>query len=207
MNGAAVERVREALAEHGCAPRGPNTKLRAKCPVHGSHGPTLAVSQGKAGAVLYCHAACETLDVLAAIGLTFPDLYDEPPKRGRYPVRVVPRKPSSYEEIGRVLARAAEICALREAMQDEAPAGPRLTVDERVERAEEMCREEARHHYWRTLARWACMATDKDTVVQAHRARDAWMNRELIDGKPAPAPTHEQFMVLTFRAEDLERTR
>jgi hypothetical protein len=207
VNGAAVERVREALIEHGCVPRGSNLKLRARCPVHGSHGPTLAVSQGQGGAVLYCHAACETPDILAAIGLTYPDLYDEPRKGGHCPVRVTPRKPAPFEEVGRTLARAAVILATRDAMRDTARWRPRLTADERVELAEWACQEEARHHYWLTLARWAWMATDKDIVVQAYRAREAWLNRELIDSRPAPRPTHEQWMCLMFRAQDLERPR
>jgi hypothetical protein len=199
VNGAAVERVREALVEHGCAPRGSNLKLRARCPVHGSHGPTLAISQGRAGAIVKCHAQCETPDILAAIGLSWPDLYDEPRDGGHWPVRVTPRKPAPYEEVGRVLARAAVICATREALQDTARFRPARTPDERVEHAEWACEEEARHHYWVTLARWAALACDRGYVRQAYRDAEAWQEHR------GPRPSWEQFMVLLFRKQDLER--
>jgi hypothetical protein len=173
--------------------------MRARCPVHGSHGPTLAVSQGKAGAVVKCHAQCETTDVLAAIGLSMRDLYDEPRETGQWPTRVTTRAPSPYEQVGRVLARAAVILATAEAMQDTARLRPQLTPDERVAHAEWASQEEARHHYWATLARWAALATDRRYVRQAYRDVAAWQERR------GPHPVWEQFMVLLFRKQDLER--
>lgn len=201
MTGAAVQRVREALAEHGCGPRGGNDKFRARCPVHESRGPTLAVSQGRTGAMLYCFAGCETDDVRAALGLAWSDLYDEPREadrqRWRPPSRPVP---SPAEPAGQVIARAAVILATAEAMKESAVLRPRLTADECVSHAEWACRVEADEHFWRTLARYAALATDETYVRQAHQERQAWLDRQ------GPKPAHEQFVVLMTRAEDLERS-
>jgi hypothetical protein len=200
MNGTAVERVREALQEHDCRPRGTNLKLRAKCPVHGSHGPTLAVSQGRAGAVIWCHAQCEVPDVLAAIGLTWADLYDEPMAREHHPARA-PRRPDPLGDSARVIVRAIGIQLAAETIQRTPLPGIGLTPDERVAHAEWAAEVEAGRHYWRVLARWAALACDRAYVAQAYADQEAWLERR------GDKPSHEQFMVLLFRAEDLERAR
>jgi hypothetical protein len=201
MTGAAVERVREALAEHGCQPRGPAQRLRARCPVHESRGPTLAVSQGRTGALVKCHAQCETGDVLTALGLTMGDLYDEPRVKPERPWKPRP-SPTPAEQAGQIIARVVENQARRDAIAAESWwLVPKLTADERVEQAEWESQQEAGRHYWRTLARWAALACDERYVREAHRTRAAWLART------GPKPTHEQFMVLLTRAEDLERAR
>jgi putative DNA primase/helicase len=48
------------------------------CPAHDDRNPSLSVSQGNEGVVLYCHAGCTTEDVVAALGLTMADLFDTP---------------------------------------------------------------------------------------------------------------------------------
>lgn len=51
----------------------------ARCPAHDDRHPSLSVSEGKDGRILlHCWAGCTTGDVLAALGLTWADLF---PKR------------------------------------------------------------------------------------------------------------------------------
>ena len=50
----------------------------ACCPAHADKSPSLSVTQGDNGVILYCFGGCATDDILGAIGLTFSDLY--PPR-------------------------------------------------------------------------------------------------------------------------------
>lgn len=54
-------------------------KYMAFCPVHetdGKHNPSLAISEGSDGKVLMkCFAGCETIHILASVGLSFSDLF------------------------------------------------------------------------------------------------------------------------------------
>lgn len=55
-------------------------KYRARCPAHDDHTPSLTISETDDGKVLLrCWAGCETAAVLAALGLTWRDLF--PPRR------------------------------------------------------------------------------------------------------------------------------
>ena len=72
--GDALDRLRQALEDHGCQVRGDS----AQCPAHEDTRPSLSVSQGKTGAVLHCHAGCDTDAVLEALGMSATDLFDEP---------------------------------------------------------------------------------------------------------------------------------
>lgn len=50
----------------------------ACCPAHGDKSPSLAIREVEDGRVLlHCFANCETSEVLAAVGLTFGDLFPE----------------------------------------------------------------------------------------------------------------------------------
>ena len=64
-----------------------------QCPAadHDDRTASLSVGQGDSGAVVYCQAGCDTeAEVLAALKLTFADLFDEPQKtQKRAPRRVV----------------------------------------------------------------------------------------------------------------------
>ncbi|MEC4749075.1 CHC2 zinc finger domain-containing protein [Methylomicrobium sp. Wu6] len=51
----------------------------AKCPAHPDKSPSLAAAEKNGNIVFHCFAGCEPADVLAAIGLTFSDLYPERP--------------------------------------------------------------------------------------------------------------------------------
>lgn len=48
-----------------------------RCPSHEDRNPSLAVHEIEGSVLVYCHAGCATEDVLSAVGLTKPDLYDE----------------------------------------------------------------------------------------------------------------------------------
>ncbi len=74
---AAYEWLVQALERHDCRPRG----TAARCPAHEDRAPSLSVREAEqfSGALVRCHAGCRTEDVLAALGLTTRDLFDEPP--------------------------------------------------------------------------------------------------------------------------------
>jgi hypothetical protein len=78
----AVERLYDLLSEDGTV-RGHPEKFVAQCPAHDDGKPSLSVQVGRDGdrAVLKCFAECSTADILAALGLTPSDLFDEPKVR------------------------------------------------------------------------------------------------------------------------------
>ena len=49
------------------------------CPGHTDQEASLTISKGNKGTVVYCHAGCETADVLGAVGLSLKDLFDDDP--------------------------------------------------------------------------------------------------------------------------------
>jgi hypothetical protein len=51
----------------------------AICPDHDDKNPSLTVAEKEGRVLLHCFAGCEPADVLAAVGLTFSDLYPERP--------------------------------------------------------------------------------------------------------------------------------
>ncbi|KXF51064.1 hypothetical protein AXA44_15460 [Rhodococcus sp. SC4] len=73
-----MERVHDALRDHGSDITGNGRK--AQCPAHDDRHPSLSVSPATQfdGVVVKCQAGCDTDDVLAAIGMTTADLYDNP---------------------------------------------------------------------------------------------------------------------------------
>ena len=49
---------------------------KSLCPAHADKNPSLAIKEGEEGQVLlYCHAGCDTEDILTQLGLTMRDLY------------------------------------------------------------------------------------------------------------------------------------
>jgi hypothetical protein len=196
----ALARIRDALEEHDCRPRG-GMKLRARCPVHESHGPTLAVSQGRAGAVMYCHAQCDTRDILAAIGLGMDDMFDFQRDRTRPlpPRRADPLADLTVSE--RRFLRALDAMPVFRLWDGQMFAhlvanwtgpGP---WRKQVQAAEDGSETEAEAHYQRFMARCSALATDEVYVRGAYRLRET---RPLL-------MTPEQCEVLRMRAEDLAR--
>jgi len=60
----------------------------AKCPAHDDKRPSLGVREIDGDRVLvHCWSGCETVDVLAAVGLTFEDLYPKRPTNHAKPER------------------------------------------------------------------------------------------------------------------------
>jgi hypothetical protein len=199
--GDAVARVREALQDHDCRPRG-GVKLRARCPVHGSHGPTLAVSQGRVGAVMFCHAQCDIRDIREALNLSAEDLFDEPllrdtsrplPMRRRDPLAEL-TVPERRFLRGLDLMRLRDNLAFASFVAGTEPA----PWQERVQAAEDDCRTGADRNYWRVTAMYAALAGDETYVRRAHKAR-----REQLAGVADARFAHEQAVVLMTRAEDL----
>ena len=73
----AYERLRVVLdgREYG-------NRLTARCPAHEDSSPSLSVRAAGDRALVHCFGGCRTEDVVAALGWTLRDLYDEP-RRGR----------------------------------------------------------------------------------------------------------------------------
>ena len=97
-------------------------KFRARCPAHVSRGGTLAITEGRDGAVLLkCHAGCTTADVLAALGLTVRDLFaGNGVGRDRHDQRATARRPynkSPREALSEALSRGVR--ELRERLRAE----------------------------------------------------------------------------------------
>ncbi|MFD5513859.1 DUF3987 domain-containing protein [Streptomyces sp. NPDC127051] len=70
----AYGRVIDALNAHGSKGRG----NAWQCIAHEDGSPSLSVTNGAKGVAIHCHAGCATEDVVAALGLTMSDLFDEP---------------------------------------------------------------------------------------------------------------------------------
>ena len=53
-------------------------RVQAKCPCHNDKNASLTISHKGDKTFLYCHAGCETNDILESIGLKMSDLFDKP---------------------------------------------------------------------------------------------------------------------------------
>lgn len=205
-DGWAVQRIRAALEDFGSRVQGGTVRFRAVCPSHESHGSlTLAVSQGRSGAAVKCHAGCETSEILAALALCWDDLFDQPREhRDTWRPR---RRPADdpMAELKRVLERAVSIINTRSAQDAyrECCPVPVPSAAERVALAIWAEKQDQDRHYWRTLARWAALACDEGYVRDAYAQRAKWLRTRKYEDKPS----HEQAMVMLTRAEDLERER
>lgn len=73
----ALDRVLEALDAADCRPRPAGNGWQALCPAHDDRNPSLAIHQGDSGALVRCHAGCETTDVAGALRMELRDLFDE----------------------------------------------------------------------------------------------------------------------------------
>jgi hypothetical protein len=95
--------ARIVAALHGQDVLDKGDTARARCPAHnGSSSTSLSIGprrDGK-GVVVCCHAGCTTKDILAAIGLSMSDLFDEDKARAVY----APRRDYPYPR-GRVVHR------------------------------------------------------------------------------------------------------
>lgn len=99
---AAQGRLIDALTAAGC--RVSSTRTASTCPAHEDHAPSLSIGarRDRDGVVIRCHAGCDTAAVLAALGLTEADLFDEPRTPGSGRPQVVATY-SYVDEAGTVL--------------------------------------------------------------------------------------------------------
>lgn len=198
--GMAVQRVREALEEHDCRPRGCG-KLRARCPLHESTTMPLSVSQGRVGALIHCFSGCDEREILAAIGLCWDDMFDEPRDRTRPLPRRPPNPLGDLTEGERRFLRALDAMPVFRLWDGQMFAhlvanwtGPG-DWEARVQATEDDCETAAEAHYWRFMARCSALATDEVYVRGAYRLRET--HPVLM--------TPEQCEVLRMRTEDLAR--
>jgi hypothetical protein len=77
MSPTAYERLVDTLRGQGVVTE-TNGAARAKCPAHnGTSSTSLAIRPIDGSVLVYCHAGCQTVDVLAALKLAMRDLFDE----------------------------------------------------------------------------------------------------------------------------------
>lgn len=93
--------------------RGPSAggEYTAQCPAHDDSTASLCVGQGKKGIVIKCQAGCESRDIVAAMGLSMRDLFEQdqqtrpaaPPAEPAAPAAAPAQKPkSSLGKIDRI---------------------------------------------------------------------------------------------------------
>jgi putative DNA primase/helicase len=73
MTAGALERVLARLR----SARQRGSKWTALCPAHEDREPSLSITAKNGKVLLHCHAGCPTEDVVAALGLSMADLFDE----------------------------------------------------------------------------------------------------------------------------------
>ncbi|MDX1882256.1 AAA family ATPase [Mycolicibacterium sp. 120270] len=77
---AAFQRVVDAFRDYGCTVTdNGHGKAQAQCPTHEDNRPSVTIGPRRKGegVVLKCGAGCETTDVVAAVGLSMSDLFDD----------------------------------------------------------------------------------------------------------------------------------
>ncbi|WP_436785779.1 DUF3987 domain-containing protein [Yinghuangia sp. YIM S10712] len=99
----ALDRITNALIAHGRSGRGSSWQ----CPAHEDAAPSLSIGRNAAGdgAVVNCHAGCQTTDVMTALGMGLSDLYDEPRTERPQHVRPEITEYPYVDESGVVLCR------------------------------------------------------------------------------------------------------
>lgn len=74
---AALARVVDALERFGIRHRRSGTGFIACCPSHDDGSPSLSIRQGDKGVTLRCFAGCDKDAIVAALGMTWPELFDD----------------------------------------------------------------------------------------------------------------------------------
>lgn len=79
-----MERMLDALSAAGVRFQHRGDHIQAECPAHPDSSPSLSIDYVGADArvQVHCHASCDAMEVLAALGLEYPMLFDdyEPPE-------------------------------------------------------------------------------------------------------------------------------
>lgn len=89
----AVDRILQALRDHGCEPRGREGQWSAKCPAHEDQNASLSIGSGSKGVVATCHAGCSFEEVMGALDLLVRDSFDDD---GERPASTKPQIDRSY---------------------------------------------------------------------------------------------------------------
>lgn len=122
MNETAFERVVRTLRERGSRiveRRGRRGEIDAQCPAHDDNDPSLGVSDRGDRALIVCRSkGCKAKDIVAALGLTLADLFNEPPTYSR-PVRYV------YDD-GRTVSRSYKADGKKKILQENTEGVPTL---------------------------------------------------------------------------------
>ncbi len=66
--------LQELLTHFEVSHRIGDRSYQCKCPTHNDKKASLTISEDKGKLLIYCHAGCETRDILEEVGLTFQDL-------------------------------------------------------------------------------------------------------------------------------------
>lgn len=77
MSDHAYRRLIDALEANGSNGRDHGAKAQYQCPAHEDRNPSLTVTDAADRVLVCCHAGCDSLDVLGALGLEWGDLFDE----------------------------------------------------------------------------------------------------------------------------------
>lgn len=78
MAGDAIQRVLAALERTGSRWKPQSGGYVAQCPAHEDGTPSMTVRNGDGKVLLYCHAGCGTEQILTALNLDWPSLFDAP---------------------------------------------------------------------------------------------------------------------------------
>ncbi|MGO8906631.1 MAG: hypothetical protein ACLQMH_13550 [Solirubrobacteraceae bacterium] len=102
MNPSPIDRLADALDRRDALVSRHGDQITARCPAHEDRNASLSVGVGRDGrALVHCHAGCDTLDVLDALGLSWGDLFpDDGPKP--WTTDGLRRVGASVEQDGRV---------------------------------------------------------------------------------------------------------
>lgn len=141
----AYDNLTDALRSAGMRVTESSAGARSQCPAHGSRGLTLAMRRGTknpATVQLTCHAGCETEDVLAAIGLSFRDLYEDTTDRAWTPPRPR-RQPSPWDLLGDINHFCDRI--IQQEAIDAGPPFPRTEIGKAIADLDELDAAWARH--------------------------------------------------------------
>jgi hypothetical protein len=147
--------VLEHLRTHGLVVRERRRGAVAHCPAHADRKPSLDITTGRDGrTLLYCRAGCNVVDVLAALGLRFRDLFATSPAPRSRP-RGAPKDWTREE---------AEAIARRQSWPRHLD---RYAAADAIRAADRMRREarESDANVWEHLARLAALTTTAENVL------------------------------------------
>ena len=172
MSGPSLDLVLAALEDLGSRYRHQGEHVQAVCPAHQDREPSLSIDWKPSGKTLItCRAGCRTADVIAALGLSWGDLYDEPRDKDRWSPRPA-RRPAAdpMDGLRRVLERAVAMINAKAAQRHWrrwTPAWPQLSAEARIELAEWGEKQDQDAWYWRTVARQHFEPAEKVTLLPA----------------------------------------